>query len=80
MIGKEANMVFVECILILKVLSKIVADNIQFFLLFFRENKGWHFMQIICFAGDSHEMSSLIFSEWYKKTKKKFFAAVDIST
>ena len=36
MIGKEANMVFVECILILKVLSKIVADNIQFFFIIFQ--------------------------------------------
>ena len=30
--------------------------------LFFRENKAWHFMWIVCLADDSHEMSSIIFS------------------
>ena len=45
--------------LTLKALSKFVAANIlKFFLLFFRENKTWHFMWIICLADDSHEMSS----------------------
>ena len=37
------------------------------FFLFFRENKSWHFMWIVCLADDSHEISRLVFSE------KKFF-------
>ena len=36
--------------------------------LFFRENKSWHFMWIVCQADNLHEMSRL-FSE--KKKKKK---------
>ena len=32
-----------------------------FFCFFFRDNKAWYFMQIICLADDSHEISSLIF-------------------
>ena len=31
--------------------------------LFFRENKTWYFMWILCWAEDSHETSSLIFFE-----------------
>ena len=35
--------------LTLKALSKIVADNsLIFFYYFFRENKTWHFMRIVC--------------------------------
>ena len=30
---------------------------------FFRENKSWHFMWIICQADSSHEMSRLVFFE-----------------
>ena len=30
---------------------------------FSEENKSWHFMWIICQAGDSHEISRLVFSE-----------------
>ena len=30
-----------------------------FFFLFFWENKPWHFMWILCWADDSHEMSRL---------------------
>ena len=50
--------------------AKFVADDIQNFLfLFFRENKSWHFMWIVCQAADDlHEMSRLVFSE--KKKKK----------
>ena len=51
----------------LKALSKIVADELLFlsflFLIFFRENKTWHFMWIVCLADNSHEMPSFIFSE-----------------
>ena len=39
------------------------------FTILFWENMTWHFMWIVCLADDSHEMSSLIFSQ--KKTKKK---------
>ena len=43
-------------------------DNFFLFiyLFFFRENKSWHYMWIICLADDSHEMST-VFSEKYKK-------------
>ena len=27
------------------------------------ENEAWHFMWIVCYADNSHEMSNLIFSE-----------------
>ena len=33
---------------------------INIFSLFFRENKTWYFMWILCLAEDSHETSSLI--------------------
>ena len=50
--------------LTLKALSKfVIGDILKFFLLFFRENKTRHFMWIIYLADDSHEMSSLTFSE-----------------
>ena len=49
----------------------IVADNILIFFVFFRENKAWYFMWIVCLADNWHEISSLIFSEKYKKKKKK---------
>ena len=55
----------------LKRQAKFVADNIKFFVLFFRENKYWHFMWIVCQADDSHGMSRLVFSEKSKKNKKK---------
>ena len=57
-----------------KVPSKICIRQ-QFFYLFFRENKSWHFMWIISQADDSHEMSILVFSE---KKKKVSSAAVVI--
>ena len=40
------------------------------FLLFFKENKSWYFMWIVCQADDSHEISRLVFCE---KLKKKIF-------
>ena len=58
--------------LTLKTLSKFAADNfLNFVLLFFREYKTCHFMCIVCWADESHEISSPIFSEKYKKKKKK---------
>ena len=54
----------------LKAPSKICSRrHSNFFFLFFRENKSWHFMWIICQGDDSHEMLRLVFSE--KKKKKK---------
>ena len=56
---------------------KIVADRMSNFLKsFFKENKTWHFMWIICLADDSHEMSRLIFSEKYNKKIKMSSPAV----
>ena len=52
-------------------LSKIAADDILFFPLFFRENETWNFMWIVCPADDSHEMPNLIFSEKYEFKKSK---------
>ena len=77
-----ADIYSVKMHLILKALSEIVADDILFYLLlFYRENKTWHFMWIVCRADDSHEMISLIFSEKKKKWKIKISsAAVVIST
>ena len=50
--------------LILKAPSKIAADDILLvFKLFSRENNAWHFKWIVCFADDSLEMSSIIYSE-----------------
>ena len=48
--------------LALKVQSKIVADILYHFL-----EKMRHFVWIVCWADDSHEMRSLIFSEKYNK-------------
>ena len=57
-------------ILTLKRQAKFVADDFHFFFfLFFRENKSWHFMWIICWADNSHEMSTCF--PW-KKEKKSF--------
>ena len=42
----------------LKRLSKIVADDIQIYLLLFRENKTRTFIRI-----NSHTMSSIVFAE-----------------
>ena len=48
----------------LKAPSRFVADDIlNFFFFFFRENKSWQFMWIVCWADNSHEMSRLVFSE-----------------
>ena len=69
--------------LTLKAPSKICSrQHFEFFFtyyfLFFRENKSWHFMWIICLADDSHEMSRLYS---LKKIKVKLFsAAVVIGT
>ena len=50
----------------------MVADIILiFFLLFFRENKTWNFMQIVCWSDNSQEISSPIFSEKKKQKKKQ---------
>ena len=47
-----------------EVLSIFIAGNIlNLILLFFRENKAWHFMRIICLADGSHEMPCLVFVE-----------------
>ena len=44
--------------------ERVVAHgSLVLFIFFFRENKIWHLMEIICIADDSHEMSNLIFSE-----------------
>ena len=53
-------------------LTTAANDNSFIFFLFFRENKSWHFMWIVCSADDSHEISRLVFSEKSKKKKKKF--------
>ena len=56
--------------LTLKVQSKICSRrHSKKFFFFFRENKSWHFMWIVCQADDSHEMSRFVFPE--KNNKKK---------
>ena len=53
--------------LTLTALIMTAADDIhKYFSLFFRENKTWCFMWILCQAEDSHETSSLIFFERWK--------------
>ena len=53
--------------LTLKTPSKIVAEDISFFfILFFRENKTWHFMWIVWFT----KIPSLILSEKKIEIKK----------
>ena len=78
LVGKE---------LTLKAPSKICSrrHSIFFFFFFFkyfRQNKSWHFMWIVCQADNSHEMSRLVFSEKkkiiIKKIKKLSSAAVVI--
>ena len=39
-------------------------------LLFFPENRIWHFMQIVSLGDNLHEMSYPV--SWEKKKKKKF--------
>ena len=56
----------------------VVADDIQK-LIFYRENKPWHFMWVVCWTDSSHEMPCLI-SLKNKKHFKVSFAAVAIST
>ena len=47
-------------------------DNSPIFLsFFFRENKIGNFIWIVCKADDSHEMSSLSFSDKYMYINKK---------
>ena len=54
--------------------AKLVADDIlNYFFLFFRENKPWHFMWIQ--ADDSHEMSRCFLWK-IKKINKKLSSAV----
>ena len=81
--------------LVLKALSKMLADNILIFFdyflkkirleiscdfkLFFREYKTWNFMWIVCLADDSHEMTSLISLKNKGKKIKVSSAAVAIS-
>ena len=57
--------------LTLKAPVTTAAGNILkfFFLLFFKENKSWYFMWIVCLADDSHEISRLVFFEKLKKIK-----------
>ena len=45
------------CRLTLKVL--VSTDNIFIFFIFFRENKAWHCMWIVCLADDSRENAKL---------------------
>ena len=52
-----------------KLLSKILVDDIVPFLSFFRENKTWHFMLIICEADDSHEILSFLLFFFLKNNK-----------
>ena len=48
---------------------QIVADDILKLILFFRENKTWHFMWIVREADNSNEMSLFFL-------KKKYFKVV----
>ena len=41
----------------------ISSQHFKIFLLFFGENRNWHFMWIIYYGDNSHEMSIPIFSE-----------------
>ena len=43
---------------VLKVLITTTADKTFNFSILFRENKGWHFMQMVCIAHDSGAMLS----------------------
>ena len=43
-----------------------ISDKLMIFSLFFLENKIWHFMQIVSFGNNLHEVSNPIFF------KKKF--------
>ena len=55
----------------LKAPSKICSrrySDFSFFI-FFRENKFWHFLWIVCQADDSYKMSRLVFSK--KNNNKK---------
>ena len=50
--------------LTLKAPIMTAADNIhKYFFIFFRENKTWYFMWLLCLAEDSYEISSFIFFE-----------------
>ena len=61
--------------LTLKASRKILEQTTVYFcFLFLRENHAWHYMWIVCLADDFHVMSSIIFSEKYKK--KTFFENV----
>ena len=60
----------------LKAPRKILEQTtIFFYFLFFKENNAWHFMWIVCFAEDSHVMSSIISSEKYKYHALKLSSA-----
>ena len=60
----SATMLILVMHLTLNAPTKIAADDILiFYLYFFEENKAWFFMWILCLAEDSLERSSLIFSE-----------------
>ena len=58
--------------LTLEALSKIVADNIlKNCLIILQRNKTWHFMQIVCWADSSHEMTTVTFLKNYFSEKVK---------
>ena len=63
-------------VLTLKAPRKILEQTtIYFCFLFFRENNAWHYIWIVCQAGDSHVMSSIISSENYVEHALKISSA-----
>ena len=55
--------IIIQYSMTIKVPSKFAADDNShfFFKLFFRENKTWHCMWIVCQEDNSHMMSNLIY-------------------
>ena len=66
--------------LTLTIIGANSADDKLVIFFFFRENRVWHFMQIVSCGDNLHEMSNSIF--WGRKKKRKIFqmSSADIFT
>ena len=53
--------------------SKLQQATLYFFILFLQENKAWYFIWIVCWADDSHEISSPLFSQKKYNTVETMF-------
>ena len=67
-------------VLSVKALLTTAADKTEFFVvLFFQDNKAWHFMWTVCLADKSHETSRLVLEKNNNKKIRMLIATIVLS-